>query len=265
MSLAVVILTKNEEDQIQECIHSSFLLNPDEVIVIDSESDDRTQLLAAQNGAVVHSIPWQGYVKQRNSAYELTSCEWLFFLDADERMTPECALEIKAALNSSVNGAKVYRRNWFLERPLYCIEPATLIRLGRRGHSWWIGGHVHEQLKIDGPTTTINAPILHRSWENLNEHLEKNQRYARLMADTTAEQGKKFSYWMLVRPLFTLPKYLLFRRGLLEGKRGLLFALTHFIYSLQKALFTLEDRISNDTEALPFPRYSQESQKDLSV
>ena len=239
-SLSVVIIACNEERHIHACVQSAQLLEPLEILVIDSGSTDATRTLAQAAGARVLEQPWLGYVAQRQFGDSQARGEWILALDADEQITAAAAGEIQAATQrTDIQGAALTRRNWFLGSPLHCATEA-IPRLARRGAGHWTGARVHERLRIEGPVTTIQAPIEHAAWPDLATYNRKHDLYARLMAEGRYAAGRRFRPWQLLSALWSLPKFLLLKGGWREGSRALVFACAHMIYSAKKSLYLFE-------------------------
>lgn len=239
-TLSVVIIACNEERHIHTCVQSAQLLEPLEVLVIDSGSTDRTRQLAEAAGARVLDHPWQGYVAQRTWAADQATGEWILALDADEQITAPAAREIRSLLGRpDLAGASLTRRNWFLGSPLHCATEA-IPRLARRDRGQWHGARVHERLCITGHVVQVRAPIEHAAWPDLATYNRKHDHYARLMAESRYAVGRRFRPWQLLGALWSLPKFMVLKGGWRDGTRGLVFACAHMIYSAKKSLYLFD-------------------------
>ncbi len=242
--LTIVVLTCNEAKHISHAIASALALNPAEVVVVDSGSEDTTVDLALQAGARVENLPWRGYVEQRNHSLSFCHTEWVLFLDADETLNPSIAISLNKVLCSAYNGADLKRHNYFLGQHIRCADE-HVPRLLRVGAGRWQGGFVHERLNYDGPTQRINNAIEHAAWPDLATFFNKHQHYAKLMARTRFEKGQRVNPLHLFKPLWAIPKFLVLKGGLADGWRGIVYAMAYTIYSCQKILFQFELQETN--------------------
>jgi len=190
MSLAAIVLTYNEEENIAACLES--LAWADRRIVFDSFSTDRTTELARALGAEVFQHPFENYAQQRNAALERVVADWIFFVDADERVTPELAEEIRAVL--AEKGPEV---GWWVPRHNYIFGRLTLgagwypdyqFRLFRRGFARWERA-VHEIAVVDGPTGYLKNPLIHYNYEGLADFIARQERYTDYDAQVLFREG----------------------------------------------------------------------------
>lgn len=234
MKLSVVIITYNEEANIGQALDDVALA--DELIVVDAESSDRTVEIARQHGAVVYIAPWMGYAAQRTFALGKATGNWIFVLDADERVEPELMQEIRYVVDHDlpVNGYFIPRKNHFLGRWLrhggYYPDPK--LRLLRRGHESVIERPVHEALHVDGPTGMLSHALVHSAYPTLEGYIQHMNRYSSLGAESVVAKGRsRFSLLnIVVNPLATFFYNYFLRLGLLDGREGLLLHLYHSAY-----------------------------------
>jgi glycosyltransferase involved in cell wall biosynthesis len=237
-TLSVVTLTMNEENNIVECLAS--VRWADQMIVVDSGSTDRTVELAKGFTANVFVRPWEGYGAARNFAITKATGDWIFWLDADERVTPELAGEIREVLRSgggSSAGFSVARRAYFLGRWIRHSGwyPSRVTRMFRRGEGRFNESRVHEQLMIEGPVSEFRNDLIHYTDPSLEHYLAKFNSYTTLAAEDLDAQGRKFSVFdLLVRPPFLLVKMYVLRLGFLDGVQGLILALLSSAYVFTK-------------------------------
>lgn len=221
--LSLVIITLNEEEIIQQCIESASFA--DEVLVVDSESSDRTVELARQLGAKVVDQPWLGYGRQKQFAVDQAAYDWVLCLDADEQLTTELKQEIQSILQApSVNAYALPRRNRFMGRWLLHGEgyPDWCIRLFNRKSARWSDDPVHEKVEVDGEVKRLAGDLLHQSEQGLEEYLRKQNHYTSVQAEVLFNRGKPFRWSkMLLSPLIRFIKFYFLRRGLLDGLPGL--------------------------------------------
>ena len=228
--LSVIIITKNEAHAIADCLRS--VAWADEIIVVDSVSTDDTVSICQQHGAKVSITQnWPGFGQQKNRALALATQPWVLSLDADERVTPELQAEIKQVIASNAEAS--YRMP---RRSSYCGQfikhsgwsPDYITRLFKRGYGKFSDDLVHERLLADHATRTLKFPLLHISYINLDEVLDKVNRYSSAGADMLHAHGKSASLgkaiangvWAFVRTYFI-------RLGFLDGKMGFVLAVSN--------------------------------------
>jgi (heptosyl)LPS beta-1,4-glucosyltransferase len=190
--LAAVILTLNEERHITDCINS--VQWADQVVVFDSFSTDATPTLAQQAGAALIQHPFENYSQQRDAALQAVKADWVFFIDADERSTPESAEEIRRLLQHP--DTKV---GWWIPRHNYIFGhrmrgagwwPDYQLRLLRREHATYDHKRaVHEVAVLEGEAGYLQAPLIHYNYETLQQFMEKQRRYTDYDVDILEEQG----------------------------------------------------------------------------
>ncbi|MBC5785343.1 glycosyltransferase family 2 protein [Ramlibacter sp. USB13] len=229
-TLTVTILAKNEAANIVDCVRSCRFA--DEVIVLDSASTDGTAELARAEGARVVTTPdWPGYGPQNNRAIDLVTSDWFFSLDADERITPALAAEIRAAIaDTDRDGFRVPRTSMYCGRFMKHggWTPDHTWRLARRGKGRFTEHYLHAHLKIDGPTGTLKEPIVHYSFRTMESVLEKLNRYSSANARDMVTAGRKGSLgaaighglWSFIRTYFL-------QLGFLDGRWGFMLAVSN--------------------------------------
>jgi glycosyltransferase involved in cell wall biosynthesis len=222
--VTVTIITKNEAAHIGAAIDSASWA--DEIIVVDSGSSDDTVALAAAKGVRVESRTWTGWVDQKNFAASLAANDWIFSLDADERVTPALAQEIKGVLSTNPPNAayKVPRVTFHLGRWIRTTDfyPDFQTRLYDRRAARWDGRYVHESVKAIGQVSRLSQELQHYSYDDLSDHLDRINAYSSLAARKMYEQGRRAHIFDLVTqaPAAFLRNYIL-RRGILDGSAGL--------------------------------------------
>ena len=173
--LSIIVVAKNEAVNIAECVRSARFAN--EVIVLDSGSTDGTPELARAEGAKVVATPdWPGYGPQINRGIDMATGDWIFSLDADERISPELAAEIRQAMDrSDVNGFRVPRTSMYCGRFIRHSgwSPDYTWRMVRRGQGRFTGHYLHAHLEVAGRSGTLKQPIIHYSYRTLEDVLEK--------------------------------------------------------------------------------------------
>jgi glycosyltransferase involved in cell wall biosynthesis len=237
-SLAVCVITLNEEDRIGDCLDS--VAWAEEIIVVDSGSADRTAALAAAKGARVITRPWPGYAAQKNFAFAEATADWVLSIDADERVSPELGGEIRALLADpppAAAGASMPRRTFYLGRWITHggWYPDRKVRLARRGRGRWEGEHLHERLVADGPVAALRGDLLHHTYRDIGDHLRTIDRFTTAAARGMLAQGRGGALrGMLLHPPAKFAKMYLLKRGFLDGAAGFVVAVLGGVYVFLK-------------------------------
>jgi len=220
--ITVTIITRDEEDRIAGAVASAAWAN--EVLVVDSGSTDRTVEVAAGAGARVVVEPWRGYGGQKNRAAELARTDWVFSVDADERISSELARLIEAvADHPAVSAYRVRRRNHFASRPIRHWPWAwdTTVRLYDRRRASFSEPAVHETLLCDGEVGAVAGILDHFSYRDWEDYWRRQRRYAQLGAEVAAVRGRRRRPGDLsARPLATFVRHWISRGYLLGGRLG---------------------------------------------
>ena len=234
--LTAVVLTKNEEAHIAACLDS--LKWCDKVMVLDSLSADRTVEIARQHGAEVISRPFSNFADQRNAPLHLLETDWVFFVDADERVSAELAYEVKLAIqNPEVDGYWVPTRNLFLGQWLRYggFWPDHHLRLGRKEKLHYDPRQkVHEHPVPIDRAGYLSNPLIHIAYQNLHDLLEAKARYATLLAEIHFENGLKPTYHFFAAPLLTFVDQLFIKQGYRDGWLGILLSLVWSYYAFDE-------------------------------
>jgi glycosyltransferase involved in cell wall biosynthesis len=238
MGLSVCIITCDEEANILRTLESVKSFG-DEIIVVDSGSTDKTVALARSCGAKVFVEEWKGFARQKNSALDKATGEWILSLDADEEVSPELAGSIRALLKTPqaapvFDGYMVARRNMYLNRWIKHsgYYPDRKLRLVKRGRIQFEDRAVHEDMKMKGETGRLEGDLIHHAYPTLESFIEHANRYSSLGAEMVAAERKAgFSLFdIVVRPWVAFVYRYFFRGGFLDGREGLLVHLTHAEY-----------------------------------
>jgi len=233
VTLSVVVITLNEEAHLGRLLESTQ--RADEHIVLDCGSTDRTLEIARRFGAKTFVEEWRGYSAQKNSAIEKAGADWVLSLDADEAVEPELMEEIRPVIdqNLQVDGYYMPRKNFFLGRWIRHggFYPDRKLRLFRRGWGRFVDRPVHEVVRVDGPTGTLEHALVHNAYPTLEGYIEHMNRYSSLGAGIVGARNSGFSVVNIVlNPLATFVYNYFFRLGLLDGREGLLLNLYHSAY-----------------------------------
>jgi (heptosyl)LPS beta-1,4-glucosyltransferase len=190
MNVTAVVLTLNEERNVKECLAS--LAWADRMVVFDSFSTDRTVDLARAARADVIQHPFENYAQQHNAALDQVEADWIFFVDADERATPELAQEVRA-----VTDGRHEEVAWAMPRHNYIFGRLTLgagwypdyqTRLLLRGRVYW-ERPVHEVAVLDGPRGYLESPLIHYNYADLADFVDRQERYTGVDAGILFKQG----------------------------------------------------------------------------
>lgn len=231
--VSVYIIAYNEGEKIRSAINS--VLWADEIVVVDSFSQDNTATIAQEMGARVVQVAFHGFGDLRNQAMASCTHDWIFSLDADERCTPEARDEILATLKAPLAEAYyIPRRNFFMGRwmrysgfyPDY-RQP----QLFKKGALVFKNDQVHEEYAIvsDIPAAYLTCPIWQFPFKNLDEVIHKANKYSTLGAQKLDERGKKGSMSKaLLRGLWSFFHMYLLKRGILDGWPGFVIAVGNF-------------------------------------
>ena len=252
MKITATVITFNEEHNIATALES--LSWADEIIVVDSESDDRTIEIAGRFTDRIFVRPWPGYSAQKNFAAEQAVNDWIFSLDADERVSRELADVIKQlkgrAAEPGSAGFEMARLTSYLGRWIKHSgwRPDYKRRLYHRRRARWKGDYVHETLEVDGVVERLSGDILHHTVRDASEHHLRMDRYTTLAAEQAYSQGKRASMLsLLISPgVVFLGSYIL-KGGFLDGVPGLAIARFAAHYEFLKKLKLWEKRMNRET------------------
>lgn len=235
--ISAVVLAKNEEKNIRRCLEG--LKWCDEILVIDDDSDDRTVGIAERFGARVikHSLS-RDFAQQRNFGLEKARGEWVFFVDADERVSGKLTNEIQtltrsnAVIQIGVNGFYLKRVDFFMGRWLKYgeIGKIRILRLARKDAGKWVRS-VDEKWEVAGKTKVLTNPLLHYSHSSLTKFLTSINERSSLNAQEFYEEGKRITFGEWLKPLVKFVQNYFFRLGFLDGTAGFVFAVLMSLHS----------------------------------
>ena len=228
-SLSVVIITKNEENFIEDAVKSAQFA--EEIIVLDSNSVDKTCEIAKKLGARVDQQPWLGFGAQKNKAIDLASNEWIFVLDSDERITLDLKIEIIETLNNPLFDAyKIARLNNFFGKNIKTcgLYPDYSVRMFNRSKGRYDNAPVHESVRVNGNVSKLKNHMIHLAYNNVEEFREKQKKYAALSVK------KKSFIRALIAPCWTFVRIYFFKLGFIDGRHGFLIAKIYAMYTFWK-------------------------------
>lgn len=231
--ISAVIITKNETQKIEACLQSLNFV--DEIVIVDSESTDKTLQICKRYGAKVFTHQFQGYGEQRNWALTKTKNTWVFSIDADEQAPQNLQAEIRNLDFSKADGFEIPRLTYFLGKPI------------KHSGSWWYPGYtlrlfdkskgrfsdikVHEKVQVEGKVLKLQNHLLHYSYDNLNVYLQKFNTMTSWQADPTITPWKNSNYLlMFVKPAYRFFQMYFWYQGFLDGFQGFVLAVLSAFY-----------------------------------
>jgi glycosyltransferase involved in cell wall biosynthesis len=237
--VSVYVIAYSDEPNMRACLESVAGWAV-ELIVVDSHSTDRTAAISLEFTDKVHQLEFHGFGRLRNEAVALTTHEWVFSLDSDERMTPELKEEIRLVLDRGP-GADAYfvpRKNYFLGRWIkHCgwYPDYRQPQLFRKDRFRYREELVHESFDCDGPVGFLQSPALQYPFRDIDHYVAKQDRYSDLMARRMVEQGRRFSsHQLITHPLGACLKMYVQRAGFLDGMPGLILSGLYGYYTFMK-------------------------------
>ena len=231
--LSVVVITLNEEERLRTCLDSAAWA--DEIVVVDAESQDKTEQIAREFTDHVLVRPWPGFAAQKNFGVEHASGDWVLSLDADEEVSSELREEAMRVLAQADpgDGYAVPRRNvfqgqWIRHGGLY---PDWQVRLFRRGRGRFLDRDVHESIQVEGRVGRLSGHLVHRSYRGVGDFFERANRYSTLAAAELIRDGARArARELLLRPLGRFLAMYVLKSGFLDGRKGLLLAALYAYY-----------------------------------
>ena len=231
-TLSVAMIVKNEAHHLAQCL-DTVTAWVDEIVILDSGSTDATQQIAEQYGAKFYqNTDWPGFGKQRQLAQQYATSDYVLWLDADERVTPELRQSIQAAIAqdapntaykiprlSEIFGHKIRHSGWY---------PDYVIRLYRKDFARYGDQLVHEKVELPANANIqkLQGDLLHYTYQNIHHYLVKSAGYAKAWADQREKAGKKATLWQgISHAVGCFVKMYVIRLGFLDGKAGLLLAI----------------------------------------
>lgn len=238
-TVSCLVITKNEEENIRDCLSSVQWAT--ECIVVDAESTDRTVELSRAGGASVYVRPWPGFGAQKNFGMAQASSEWVLIVDADERVPESLRAELLACVRQWKEGDPVAyeipRKNFFYGGWVRRagVYPDYQIRLVRRGSAQYNDVPVHENLMVHGAIGKLSNPFEHYTERRIRDHFRKFGLYTTL----AAQEKRKTVHTvhtrdLLFRPLVVFLKSYVLKQGFRDGVRGLIVCVFASMYTFVK-------------------------------
>jgi len=254
VQISAVIITHNEEENIEDAIRS--LDWADEVLVVDSQSSDRTYDLARMLGARVITNPWPGFSDQKQFGVDNATNDWIFSLDADERVSDQLRAEIESIQSTgpAADGYRIPRLSFYVGRPIKHggWYPDHQLRLFDRRKGRWNGAVIHESVKMpdDARVTELRGDILHYTVKSIDEHNRMiAERYAPLGAQKMYDDGRRTSVLKAVAAgWFAFIRGYFLKLGFLDGYAGFCIAYfaAHHAFMKHMILLELQDTSENN-------------------
>ncbi|MCE5258091.1 MAG: glycosyltransferase family 2 protein [Chloroflexi bacterium] len=253
MTITAVILALNNEAGIADCLNSLAWAD-ERLVILDTRSNDRTREIAASLGARVEPHPFENFAAQRNYALELAQTDWIYFLDTDERSTPELNAEIVDILTGNspevgwwvprynyVWGAVIKHGGWY---------PDYQLRLIKRGFGHYDPEHqVHEIVLLDGSEGYLIHPLIHYNYATVKQFRNKQRQYVAYEADIRFKQGIHPKPWTRASlPLREFVRRYITLQGFRDGWRGFVLAILVAYYYGYVATRLLAQHLANQRQ-----------------
>lgn len=230
MKISAIIITKDEEHSIRECLQSISWI--DEIIVVDSGSKDQTLKICKEFKAKIFTKSWQGFGPQKNEALKHAEHKWILSIDADEIITPELKKEI-IAITKSNNSSEAYsicRRSFYCGRLIKFSgwQSDFVVRFFQKKYCKFSNDLVHEKVLVNGVTSKTKSYMIHNAFENFEEVIKKINVYSSLSASMFYKKNKKSSLKKAIFHAFwSFIKTYIIKLGFLDGKYGLMLSISN--------------------------------------
>ncbi|MBD3226344.1 MAG: glycosyltransferase [Caldithrix sp.] len=227
IALSAVIITKNEEDNIERCLQSLDWV--DEIVVVDSGSTDRTAEICRERGCRLIESAWLGFGKTKQLAVLQATHDWVLSIDADEQVTDALRDQIIKNLSESpsVTGYRIQRRSYYLGKLIRFSgwNKDYPLRLFNKQFGNFNDHQVHEYVDLQGNTSVIDSHLLHYPYKSIALHVQKLNRYAQLGAAEAYKKGQRSTpLHAILSAKFKFIKMYLLKAGILDGYAGLVLA-----------------------------------------
>ena len=231
--ISVTIITGNEQENIGECLDS--VKWADEIIVVDSESSDKTVEIAKSFTEKVFIRKWEGYASQKNFAMEQAANVWVLSIDADERATKELSEEILTLNFADYDGFKIKRDNYFIGKQITGCGWGNdyQVRLFNKIKTKLSDRLVHEGFVVNGKLGSLNNSMIHYSYRNLKDGFSKINEYSSLEANEKAKRKRITGLRLVFFPVWAFIQHFFIRKGFKDGRHGLIVSLMHAMTKLQ--------------------------------
>jgi len=229
IKISVAIITFNEEKNIKRCINSVLDI-ADEIVVVDSLSNDNTCSIAKNLGAKVIDQKFLGHIAQKQLAVNNCKNDWILSLDADEELSVQLKDEIKNLLKTSLKfDAYIMPRvsfhlgRWIRNGGWY---PDAKIRLFNKNKAKWGGYNPHDKVIVQGSVGKLKSDLQHYVFKDLRHNIDTNNSYSSIMAEDLYKSGVSFSYVKLfLKPIGKFLEVYIYKKGFLDGMPGFIIAI----------------------------------------
>jgi glycosyltransferase involved in cell wall biosynthesis len=242
-AISATIITFNEAARLEDALRSVSWA--DEVVVVDSGSTDGTIEIARRLATRVDVRDWPGYAAQKNHAASLCAHDWILSLDADERVSPGLGDALQAWRRSepATPGYRMARVSRYLGRWIRTTDwyPDWQLRLYDRRRGAWHAARVHESVRVDGAVGVLPGELEHHPYRDVSDHLRRIDQYTTLAAMELRDRGRRATTASLIaQPCAAFLRNYVLRRGIADGRVGLIVSLLNSYYVLLKFVKLLE-------------------------
>lgn len=249
--LSVVVITRNESANIRAALET--VRWADEIVVVDSGSTDDTVRIAEEIADRVTAHEWAGYGAQKNHATGLATHDWVLSLDADERVSPALAREIRALLRTepTARGFRIPRVTRYLDRWIRSTDwyPDLQLRLYDRRAARWNDRLVHESVAVEGRVGRLQGELEHHAYRDVSHHLQTIDQYTTLAARQMQREGRRVGWVDLaMRPAAAFLRNYVVRRGARDGVHGLIVSILNAGYVFLKLVKLWERERAGSSE-----------------
>lgn len=238
MLLSTIVITKNCAQTLAACLTSVAEIS-DEIIILDANSTDDTQMIAQRyTHRFIQSLDWPGFGVQKQRALDLAQGQWVLSIDADEILTPECQQGIqKAILEENAKAYRIKRLMVFAGKIIHhsgCSDAP--IRLFQKAYAKFSSDIVHESVIVQGKVSSIDHPMLHYSYTNISEWIEKMNLYSGLGAQKKSIPKNYSVSYAVISAIIRFFKMYFLKKGFLDGRLGFVAAINSSVASYYKYL-----------------------------
>ncbi len=227
--ISAIIIAGDEEKNIRDCLESVKWC--DEIILVDSESKDKTVEIAKEFTGKVFVKKWEGFAVQKRFSLEKASNEWVLSIDADERVSDGLRKEIEKLLSNEPesDGYKIPRENYFLNKPIKSCGwyPDYQLRLFKKSKTKVTDRKVHEGFVVEGRVDKLHNVLIHFTHQSISETISKINQYSTLEAEEKVNKKKAKPHQILTHPIAAFLNHFISRGGYKDGVYGLMISLIH--------------------------------------
>lgn len=224
--ISVILITKNEEANIQDCLKSVDWA--DEIILVDAESTDNTIMIAKLFNPKIFVRKWDGYAAQKAFALSKASNEWVLSIDADERVSPSLKDEILSLKDNDADGYYIRRQNYFLRRHIKSCgwDNDFQLRLFKKSATKLTDRLVHEGFVVNGVTKRLNNRLIHFTFTSIEKTINKINHYSSLKAEELFKKNKRSNgFTIIAHGLAAFFRFFIVLGGYKEGVHGMIISL----------------------------------------